>query len=586
MSIGVWQPQGVVIAPVISDHPGQPNVLYESGAQILSGTVFKCLFGTANGVCYAESSNGITWTRYSGNPVISGVGQGYPKLFKNGSTYYAYVSTSTGSGVTVWTSTDMIHWTEQNATALVKDQAWEGVAPNAPSQLAVAGKIGNTWYGYYTSFDSGIGNYAVGQATSTDLINWTKNPNNPVITSLAPSNFAFATINGLVYGWSQIVLPTIPVGTASCPSDIVRYSAPSPSGPFNLPLICAPSAYVSTLYRTRSEEGIGSVGGQVADPTIVSDGTNLWMFYTATPNGQGTAAGYQISAAKAPNTTFAQLVSGYEGVVSVPAPTTNVQAKQLAATGSDNFNRTNVNPIGGNWTQLFTGAAFTTAQIVGSLMESSIAGSNSDSYWNASNWQPNQWVSIKINALSDSSCYAGILLRATPGPFSSATTYRIYVRGPLGGTAAYSISKYVNGAFTAVVAETTRTFSAGDVFTAAVVGTQLSLYQNGNLFATVSDSSVISGQAGCFVSPSVAAGVAGAQISSWTGGIPGYAYSCPDCRVVPNGFHTVQGTTIFDVQNSLISPTDSRAAGAPVDSRAAGQAPQNSRTPGTFGPGQ
>lgn len=71
-------------------------------------------------------------------------------------------------------------------------------------------------------------------------------------------------------------------------------------------------------------------------------------------------------------------------------------------------------------------------------------------------------------------------------------------------------------------------------------------------------------------------------------------YSEPDCRAVttitPNSSRNVQATLIYDVQKaeSRVAPyipVDSRAA-TPVDSRAAGQAPQNSRTPGTFGPGQ
>jgi hypothetical protein len=70
------------------------------------------------------------------------------------------------------------------------------------------------------------------------------------------------------------------------------------------------------------------------------------------------------------------------------------------------------------------------------------------------------------------------------------------------------------------------------------------------------------------------------------------AYSVPDCRVPPagpNASRTVQGTKIYDVQtssNSAIPPKDSRAAGAPVDSRVSPNIPQNSRTPGTFGPGE
>jgi hypothetical protein len=66
-------------------------------------------------------------------------------------------------------------------------------------------------------------------------------------------------------------------------------------------------------------------------------------------------------------------------------------------------------------------------------------------------------------------------------------------------------------------------------------------------------------------------------------------YSVPDCRVAPSGpnaSRTVQGTKIYDVQtssNSAIPPKDCRVAGAPI---ACGTYPQNSRAPGTFGPGE
>jgi hypothetical protein len=78
------------------------------------------------------------------------------------------------------------------------------------------------------------------------------------------------------------------------------------------------------------------------------------------------------------------------------------------------------------------------------------------------------------------------------------------------------------------------------------------------------------------------------------------AYSVPDCRnsycglvpttnVYPNGSVNVQGTLTYTVEtsnNPAIPPVDSRTAGAPVDSRVSPNIPQNSRTPGVFGPGE
>jgi hypothetical protein len=72
-------------------------------------------------------------------------------------------------------------------------------------------------------------------------------------------------------------------------------------------------------------------------------------------------------------------------------------------------------------------------------------------------------------------------------------------------------------------------------------------------------------------------------------------YSQPDCRIAPagpNANRTVQATKIYDVQtssNAAVPGTDSRVSpNIPVDSRAnpnGSDIPQNSRTPGTYGPG-
>ncbi len=88
----------------------------------------------------------------------------------------------------------------------------------------------------------------------------------------------------------------------------------------------------------------------------------------------------------------------------------------------------------------------------------------------------------------------------------------------------------------------------------------------------------------------VATGYANSAVGSAAYTISASVYSVPDCRVAPfgpNASRTIQGTKIYDVQTtSNIGgvPVDSRAAGAPVDSRVS--APQNSRAPGTFGPGE
>ena len=126
--------------------------------------------------------------------------------------------------MTVWTATDGVTFTEVNSSALAISQAWES---KFIGQLAATDPVAGTFYGYYTSFDTGAGGYVEGQASSIDLIHWTKNPSNPIITQNNPGNMDFHEVGSLFYGWTLIRDPNIPQsGTdPALPSDIGRYEA-------------------------------------------------------------------------------------------------------------------------------------------------------------------------------------------------------------------------------------------------------------------------------------------------------------------------------------------------------------------------
>jgi hypothetical protein len=90
-----------------------------------------------------------------------------------------------------------------------------------------------------------------------------------------------------------------------------------------------------------------------------------------------------------------------------------------------------------------------------------------------------------------------------------------------------------------------------------------------------------------FTPPSQNVTISGSNITgvNFTASAVGAYYSQPDCRLTPNASRDVNQTLIYDVQtssNPSVPGTDSRGA-KPVDSS---QSPQNSRTPGTYGPGE
>lgn len=528
--IGAWTDLGVITA-FTQTNPGQPNVLYGETGIVLAGTVFAMWYGTTGGVYYAESANGTSgwnnWYPNSTTPVLSLTTMGltgrcYPRLFKNSGTYYLYVNDG-ASAIQCWTSTDRKVWTRQNATAIgYHTQAWES---GWQGQLSVAGQDSSgTWHGYYTAKRSGTLGYAIGHATSTDLINWTKDAANPVITTLQPSNFEFHKIGNRWYGWTQILLPALPAGTAgnSIPSDITRFTANSPAGPWT-PLIAPGSSsnYVSTFFRTQSTEGVGSGQGQVGDPSIVCNGTQCYFYFSVDTNGTGTA--YSISRATAPYSSLSALLATYEGIVDIPTPTSTILALQLPSSGSDSFQRADANPVGGNWTQISSLGGFTSNQIVSHLLEPSAANTvRGGSYWNAVTWPDDQWASVTFaGGLTTTNDSIGVILRGSTTGASNC--YVVNINKTSTGFGA-RIDKVASNTYSNIVnAVYPYTLTVGDVITGVVIGTQISLYVTGNLILTVSDSTYSSGAAGiCLYGASA---VTGSQASAWSGGsiaaIPG-----------------------------------------------------------------
>lgn len=183
-----------------------PSETWEGGTQgevspntvLLENGVFKMWYhGYQNGtrrIGYATSADGLAWTKYPGNPILSPGPAGSwdadsiaePKVLKVGSTYYMYYMRATGNhGVGLATSSDGISWTKYSGNPILTvgpsgswDDNWMEVG-----DVFYDGRVFHMWYrAQNTRFDGG----GIGYAWSEDGRAWTKSSRNPLLAKPNP----------------------------------------------------------------------------------------------------------------------------------------------------------------------------------------------------------------------------------------------------------------------------------------------------------------------------------------------------------------------------------------------------------------
>jgi hypothetical protein len=163
-----------------------------------AGRKTKCSSVNDHKFGYAYSPDGISWSKYTGNPVlIPGSSSSWYNTFISGpsvileSGIYKMWFTAPdlvinsqptdGKGnIGYATSTNGINWTVHPSAVLIAgDQSnWDSASIGEPSVI----KVGTTFHMFYSALDQWtIENFQVGYATSTDGINWIKSTQNPVL---------------------------------------------------------------------------------------------------------------------------------------------------------------------------------------------------------------------------------------------------------------------------------------------------------------------------------------------------------------------------------------------------------------------
>lgn len=182
-----------------------PTVIKDLNAPV--GERYKLWYAGRKSICsanndhqlgYAYSSNGINWTKYTGNPVLS---PGDSSSWFNGFVSSPYVLLENGIYKMLFTAPDLffngqptdgkgnigyansidgINWNVNGTPALIAGEQnnWDSASIAEPSVV----KVGNNYHLFYSALDQwNVEHFQVGYAHSMDGINWTKSLQNPVL---------------------------------------------------------------------------------------------------------------------------------------------------------------------------------------------------------------------------------------------------------------------------------------------------------------------------------------------------------------------------------------------------------------------
>lgn len=281
-----------------------------------------------------------------------------------------------------------------------------------------------------------------------------------------------------------------------------------------------------------------------------------------------------------------------------------------------------------NWTEFNPYPANDAIQILNGFLTTTVAvQSDGQAYNTTINWaaNPNQYIQYNVDSLVDNGDGATAWFYLRTDTFGN-NLYRLSLTGLTSFGFPGKFGFYVDvltGAdaqgtiFTLAKSQGTGgdgqgdaffNFTPGDQFTFAIIGPfptgMLYVLQNGaSLFSAPLNTNdgtnpvvgVSSGATGMQLNPDANSNLPSdiearnLSVGTATGSISG-VYSQPDCRhyaTFPNTSINVNGTLTYTGQvsdNAAIPPTDSRKVGAPVASNIS--YPQNSRTPGTYGPNE
>jgi len=267
--------------------PYEGNPISAPGTTMQWHSVFKvddtyyAYYHGSNQINRATSPDGKTWTDdTANNPVLPPSASGWDAtigvpwaFYENGTYYILYYGYNGTNAVGLATSSDGI-----NFVKYPNNESPQQVISNAEPWGVM--KINDTYYEYYVQ-NSGPGGRCVCLATSTDLVNWTKDPNNPIF-SLGLEDLGNGCFNADVFKYGSYYYILIPHYTSG--SDYARIELYRDTNPTFYPEDrehmgpVKPVSHVNTWEQT-DQDTPAVLTDTVFRDTFNDSNQELWMYY-------------------------------------------------------------------------------------------------------------------------------------------------------------------------------------------------------------------------------------------------------------------------------------------------------------------
>lgn len=305
---GVWTRYGTVMTGDPSTEEtavAEPRIIYEGSPVILAGPNVYKMWYTAGWstpkVNYAESADGKTWTKYTSNPLLTN--PLHAEVMHDGATYYLWAvrSSADQKNIDLYTATDGVTFALDTSAILTTGGAgtWDA---NRFGNIYIW-KEGTGDYRMLYEASNAADLWKIGYATSTDMRTWTKYGSNPVVSEggMVGGPFLWKAGAGDYWLWTH---RSSNIGK-NTPLDFARYH----STDFTT---WTRSPYQNVYHRLGTDEGANNRYGSIGDVWLIQVGSQTYMWYDASPDGEANPGQPTIKLAIA-NLTLAQLVETNEG---------------------------------------------------------------------------------------------------------------------------------------------------------------------------------------------------------------------------------------------------------------------------------